>query len=123
MKREIKFRALFDQEGRKYWKYIGVNESIDLIIHTVANQISDWVQFTGIKDVNGNDIYEGDILALQYPIRDNFGDDDAFLLINVVIEFHGGSFWFNGEGYTDCNWHFYDDYKIVGNIYENPELL
>jgi uncharacterized phage protein (TIGR01671 family) len=79
-------------------------------------------QFTGLKDKNGKEIYEGDILKLDYPINYGFAGFGS-LLITVIIEFNDGCFWFTGEGYTDCNWHFYNDYEVIGNRYENPELL
>jgi uncharacterized phage protein (TIGR01671 family) len=80
------------------------------------------MQFTGLHDKNGKEIYEGDIMKLQYPLNYGYaGIHNKEIL--VTISFDSGCFWFTGDGYTDCNWHFYNEYEVIGNIYENPELL
>ena len=131
MKREIKFRAWDGSQmlticrlglrgfSHETWSSSPVSNKIH------SNDSLELMQFTGLKDKNGKEIYEGDVLSLDYPIKDAFGDDNSSIRIKVFIEFQGGSFWFSGEGYTDCNWHFYNeiDREIIGNIYENPELL
>ena len=70
-------------------------------------------QCTGLKDKNGKLIYEGDILQQpQLPHK-------------VVCEWYKDGFWLNGfmngakrELRNMHNW-----YEVIGNIYENPELL
>ena len=82
------------------------------------------MQYTGLKDKNGKEIYEGDILNFGYPVYGMDGEPD-FLPLIVTIEFNGAAFWFAGGGYNDCNWHFYNagNREIIGNIYDNPKLI
>lgn len=71
------------------------------------------MQCTGLKDKNGKLIYEGDILQQpQLPHK-------------VVCEWYKDGFWLNGfmngakrELRNMHNW-----YEVIGNIYENKELL
>lgn len=70
------------------------------------------MQFTGLKDKNGKEIYEGDVL-------DNYGGK-----YNSIVEWNAGEddecrnyiagFWLNYEP---------GDLEVIGNIYENPELI
>ena len=70
------------------------------------------MQFTGLKDKNGKEIYEGDIVC---GMRGVIG----------VCEFYHGRFaikYFEGIRLTFI-YENKDDVEIIGNIYENPELL
>ena len=130
--RTIKFRAWiptgFDDDdnptGFKMIDDLAFEEYLPLNDH-LRNFESPLMQFTGLYDKNGREIYEGDILRLNYKYRGGDDEDLSIRPIIVQIDFHGGSFWFTGDGYTDCNWHFYNalDRKVIGNIYENPRLL
>jgi uncharacterized phage protein (TIGR01671 family) len=124
--REIKFRAWM-----QYW---------DSDKKAISHKMIDWdrifnecdmadllsanykfMQFTGLKDKNGKEIYEGDIIHM---IENFFG---RIVVFNAVIEYQPAAFWFRGLDYncTDCNWHHFnaEDREVIGNIYENPELL
>jgi uncharacterized phage protein (TIGR01671 family) len=99
-----------------------VERFIDASFSPDLEHCSELMQFTGLLDKNGKEIYEGDVMKLQYPLNYGFAGIHNKEII-VTVSFESGAFWFEGEGYTDCNWHFYNEYEVIGNIYQNKELL
>ena len=80
------------------------------------------MQFTGLKDKNGKEIYEGDIVEYEEP------SFESEVLRSPVI-FIAGAFGLDGTN-GHFNPSFYrlgkfakNDLEVLGNIYENPELL
>jgi hypothetical protein len=111
MNREIKFRAWeFDNNGGKlvygYESFIG--EALEK-----GYQL---MQFTGLHDKNGKEIYEGDIIddGMHSNIIVSWCDE----LSSFVLTRKGWAFrhWF-GESCDPCK------VEIIGNIHQNPELL
>ncbi|MCU4984467.1 YopX family protein [Bacillus thuringiensis] len=124
--REIKVRA-FDKVAEKMYDvgYIDfANEVVQVAMNkggicygTYVRRLKDVVllQYTGLKDKNGKEIYEGDILEFSGNVvalgivkyNENFATFQAC---------NGNSGWlFGNESGTNI--------EILGNIYENPELV
>jgi uncharacterized phage protein (TIGR01671 family) len=88
-------------------------------------------QYTGLKDKQGKEIYEGDILLVTKVIgtrvdRDGIAEDYTQILNRKVFIRDIFTPIVSFEGHSDNGgWWRYDDnsIEVIGNIYENPELV
>lgn len=72
------------------------------------------MQYTGLKDKNGREIYEGDICRIDHQ-------DARYPVSNAAIKWDDEEAgWSVGIGLpTEVSW----SHEVIGNVYENPELL
>lgn len=121
--REIKFRAFEEHSQRMFYNvqsgiYMDPDEfeSFNDILGLARYKV---MQFTGLKDKNGDEIYEGDFIKI---ISSYYRQE---IIATVRYENSLASFVFEtgeDQGYSRIDASF-KDIKVVGNIYEDPDLL
>ena len=119
--REIKFRA-WDKENEKMMKVSSLHlENKEISVKENGTfrlfRMQDLMQYTGLNDKNGKEIYENDLISCNKHK-------------NIVVFFEGGCFKVkylrNSTTTITCTLNsFLEKYKckISGNIYKHPELL
>ena len=148
MNREIKFRAWY-KEKKRIGKVLGIdilhkeiyfsNEDVDCYGHTEFKDI-ELMQYTGMKDVTEKEIYEGDVVKLVHTgieiSADRLEDLKRFV---GIIKYENGIFkivrtekslikskYFEMEQKKVSEIFIYSklyDLEVIGNIFENKELL
>ena len=119
-----KFRA-WDKKTKKVRDVLVIdwlNGLVDLsegnIDYDIENDVI-LMQSTGLKDKNGVEIFEGDILVYDAPKK----YDDRRSMHEIAYA-DGRFFWeFLDLVFCQSNILYRDGYLVIGNIHENPELL
>jgi uncharacterized phage protein (TIGR01671 family) len=150
MSREIKFRAWDKEERMMLHDDFSVSPKGNLFFwDVVAQSYSDikpsteaiLMQFTGLHDKNGKEIYEGDIVkgVVEFPQLTTMDTDDNsnFKMAGIVFYDHHGfqlkviqhlcdedrEGMVNYFSFIGNDGEVFDHIEVIGNIYENPELL
>ncbi|MDT6951851.1 YopX family protein [Companilactobacillus alimentarius] len=113
----------------------GIGSNVTSICYSINDVVE---QFTGLKDVNGKDIYVGDILKLSYDEPESYIYKDEFdcnprvippKTVNDTVQVvnNTGAFGVTHHGTLFTTLRDVDkgrqSIEIIGNIHENPELL
>lgn len=118
--REIKFRA-WDKENKKMMKVSSLSlENKEIAVrengtyHFFRMQNLELMQYTGIKDKNDKEIYEGDIVVLNNIENDNM----------CIVRYEHSSYRLEGWSLREDLSNVEDRFlEVVGNIYESKNLL
>ena len=112
--REFKFRAWDKSLKRMSYDPLNVISFDGRFYYGIADITGypqEVMQYTGLKDKNGKEIYEGDVCKYR---EDTEGQ----------IIFEDGCFWFDCTDWSEPICIFSDwEFEVIGNIHENPELL
>lgn len=123
--KENKFRGISKYTGELvYGQLLKGENDYNIVTHfsraidmeLVPIQSGTQCQYTGLKDIKGRDVYESDILRLKGKKGYEFLGDIGIIRMSYsayVVETHSGEFLFI----------YFDEVEVIGNIYENPELL
>ena len=123
--KEFKMKAWLKKE-KKMVAIIGIDFNYEYIRYTEDDNLFnenyktaeskniELLQFTGLKDNGGQELYEADV------IKFNDGIDDIYGLISYDDE--DGTYRVSYENITEHLSDLEGDFEIVGNIFENPDL-
>lgn len=122
-----KFRAWHNELGRmmsiSYMWFnvdslgeIGLNDAVMNDYITVSPDEIELMQSIGLKDKNGKEIFEGDIVKM---VKDVYSEPTYY----EVVSHRGGAYRLESKQHGCELWLRHTDCEIVGNVYENPKLL
>lgn len=133
MSREIKFRAWIKEEKKmvnietmdftdKSMQHLEKNEIIDAyLLRRVVFEDVEIMQYTGIKDKNDVEIYEGDILRYSFPYDRRLRHISPVSYLDTQASFGIVDFYGNNIPLYDIPTNNY--FEVIGNIYENKNFL
>ena len=129
--RLFKFRAWVKEQNRMI-KVFGFNEHLVFeqtwdspSIKENIFEIEDChiMQFTGLLDKNGNKIFEGDIVTYKRSVG-NWTGQTMITTHKIIFMEEVNAFVMDyGSSYIKLRKHWGYEYEVIGNIFENPDLL
>ena len=93
--------ATSDKRNNKGWRIIENISDGNVYTPVIPDTVG---EFAGLSDINGKEIYEGDIVLIPY---NHIG--------NIVVSYKNGRY-----NISQYKW---DEGEVIGNIYENPEMV
>ena len=123
MKREIKFRAFLNSKYYEKPCMLSCEELLEQYdaIDMFQSDLMTLMQYTGLHDKNGREIYEGDIVKMHIVV---LSPDDKVGRVEYIPEY-GYSLLVHGRRARQNDWANNEgaNYEVIGNVWENPELL
>ena len=124
MIRETKYRA-WDKRSKKMCEVISIDFEKDWIVaRNTDGEIEsgrimyfELMQFAGLNDEDNEEIFEGYVLVIR-----NKEQGGGYPFFKSIVEFRGGTMFCGRNPLNNYDVWIYE-IKILGNIYENPELL
>ncbi|KHO63375.1 phage uncharacterized protein TIGR01671 [Thermoanaerobacter sp. YS13] len=124
--REIKFRAWHKERKEMYYQDKPIQADFIFMGNTLAvdcKQIKEFIpyekvvlmQYTGLKDKNNKEIYEGDIVRYFDGMTGGIYFDEEFAAFRIE--------WLKCDKYSNIEEIIAKNCEVVGNIFQNPELL
>ena len=113
-----KFRAWYKNEMAEVRVLDWNNEVVDLFnphIEIPLDKI-ELMRSTGLHDKNGKEIFEGDIVKMA---KDVYSDPTYY----EIVRHRGGAYRLESNQHGCELWLRHTNCEVIGNIYENPELL
>ena len=121
MKREIKFRAFLNSKYYENPRMLSWEELLEQYdaIDMFQRDLMTLMQYTGLHDKNGREIYEGDIVRTG---KDNIGDPEPMIGQVIMRE---GSWLIENEKMQEAIELFSEitSREVIGNIFEDKQLL
>ena len=119
MNREIKFRIWLKEKKQMIqdvhicseygWLVMSDNDALEEICGRISEKELIWMQYTGLRDKNGAEIYEGDKVKAKFYGKEVVGEigfsDGCFLLWNSCV--------------SDNQLFIFTDIEVIGNVWEN----
>jgi len=111
----------------------------EVALNDLLDKALNLMQYTGLKDRSGKEIYEGDILRMGYGDGSfheslsvvkfgvhNAGYDSETATTGPALGFYFSPYPYEGDMMgigENFNWGHSENYEVIGNIYEHPDLL
>ena len=125
MNREIKFRAWDENQQAMAYQGFPDLETIQSFFFHYGDKTL--MQFTGLTDKNGKEIYEGDLLLDKEFTEDDFDISGKYPVVydvNQCCFCVDNSFKKDGSSLVNIIDYFgVENLEVIGNVYENSELL
>lgn len=122
MDRLLKFRGWFEYASK--WEYFTLTDLFE-DTDSYYSGMDNITQFTGLRDKNGTEIYEGDIVVSEYSCS-HLGEK-GIVTFNTNNFAGIPAFHLCDEKGESCQYYYGmcadDQCEIIGNVYENPELI